>query len=195
MSTSDSDPAADRTATLTSGERSAQTHAALTASGTAGLGDTTFKTLTLAAGLVVLIVVALIAISTTVQAWPAFQQKGLSFFTSSDWDPNDGQFGALAFIYGTLLSSVIALVLAVPVSLGIALFTTEVAHRRAPRRRSASSSTCSPPSRRSSSACGASSCSCRRPRAPVYELDQRHLRLDPGPQLVVRRRRRTARAS
>jgi phosphate transport system permease protein len=75
-------------------------------------------------------ILALIAISTTREAWPAFQQEGFGFITSSTWVPADGKFGALAFIYGTVLSSFIALVLAVPVSLGIALYANEAAPRR-----------------------------------------------------------------
>lgn len=93
-------------------------------------GDSVFKTVALAAGLVVLGILALIAISTTREAWPAFQQEGFGFITSSTWVPADGKFGALAFIYGTVLSSFIALVLAVPVSLGIALYANEAAPRR-----------------------------------------------------------------
>jgi phosphate transport system permease protein len=84
----------------------------------------------LVAGLTVLAILALIAYSTTKEAWPAFRAEGLGFVTSDEWIPNEGKFGALALIYGTLLSSFIALVLAVPVSIGIALFTTEVAPRR-----------------------------------------------------------------
>ena len=68
--------------------------------------------------------------STTKEAWPAFQQEGLGFITSSTWIPAENKFGALAFIYGTVLSSLIALVLAVPVSLGIALYANEAAPRR-----------------------------------------------------------------
>jgi phosphate transport system permease protein len=93
-------------------------------------GDSIFKGVTLAAGLVVLAILALIAISTTKEAWPAFQQEGLSFITSSTWIPSEGKYGALAFIYGTLLSSFIAIVLAVPVSVGIALYANESAPRR-----------------------------------------------------------------
>jgi phosphate transport system permease protein len=93
-------------------------------------GDTLFRGVALGAGLVVLIVLALIAASTTKEAWPAFQQEGLSFVTSSTWIPSEGKFGALAFIYGTILSSFIAVVLAVPVSLGIALYANEAAPRR-----------------------------------------------------------------
>ena len=57
-------------------------------------------------------------------------QQGPSFVTSQTWDPDNGQFGAFAFIFGTLVSSAIALVFAVPLSLGIALFITELASKR-----------------------------------------------------------------
>jgi phosphate transport system permease protein len=93
-------------------------------------GDSAFKFVALFAGLVVLAILGLIAFSTTKEAWPAFKQEGLGFVTSSTWIPAEGKFGALAFIYGTVLSSLIALVLAVPVSLGIALYANEAAPRR-----------------------------------------------------------------
>jgi phosphate transport system permease protein len=93
-------------------------------------GDSAFKFVALFAGLVVLVILGLIAFSTTKEAWPAFKQEGLGFVTSSTWIPAEGKFGALAFIYGTVLSSLIALVLAVPVSLGIALYANEAAPRR-----------------------------------------------------------------
>jgi phosphate transport system permease protein len=99
-------------------------------SASSGRGDRVFRTVALLAGLMVLVILALIAISTTAQAWPAFQQMGIQFITSSDWNPNQQQFGALAYIYGTVFVSMIALIIAVPISLGIALFTTELAPRR-----------------------------------------------------------------
>lgn len=99
-------------------------------SSSAGRGDSIFKAIALLAGLAVLAILALIAISTTKEAWPAFSDQGLSFLTSSTWVPADGQFGALAFIYGTVLSSLLAIILAVPVSLGIALYTNEAAPSR-----------------------------------------------------------------
>lgn len=92
--------------------------------------DGTFRAVAFSAGLLVLAILALIAYSTTSKAWPAFTHEGLSFITSHHWDPNQDQFGALDFIYGTMLTSVIALVLAIPASLGIALFITELAPRR-----------------------------------------------------------------
>ncbi|MGH9281277.1 MAG: phosphate ABC transporter permease subunit PstC [Acidimicrobiales bacterium] len=96
----------------------------------AGLSDRAFRALSLGAGLTVFAVLGLIAISTTREAWPAFRADGLSFFTTSRWAPNVDVFGSLAFVFGTVLVSVIALVFAVPVSMGIALFISEVAPRR-----------------------------------------------------------------
>jgi len=98
--------------------------------GRGGRGDQIFRGVALLAGLVVLGVLALIAWSTTKEAWPAFRVAGVSFVTTNDWVPEEHKYGALAFIYGTLLSSFIALVIAVPVSVGIALFATEAAPRR-----------------------------------------------------------------
>ena len=92
--------------------------------------DRVFRGIALAAGLSVLAILALIAIVTTKQSWPVWRQEGLSFITSSKWDPAHNKFGALAFIYGTIVASLIGIVLAVPMSLGIALFTTELAPRR-----------------------------------------------------------------
>jgi phosphate transport system permease protein len=92
--------------------------------------DRTFRGVTLVAGLAVLAILALIAYSTTKEAWPAFRDEGFSFITSSTWNPAKNQFGALAFIYGTVVTSIIAIVIAVPVSIGIALYTTEVAPLR-----------------------------------------------------------------
>ena len=64
------------------------------------------------------------------QAWPALRHSGLSFLSSSDWDPGSDGFGALALIYGTVVSSVLALVIAVPVSVAAALCLTEVFSKR-----------------------------------------------------------------
>jgi len=89
-----------------------------------------FRFLTMGSGVAVLAVLALIAWSTTARSWDAFTSQGLGFIISSEWAPNRGKFGALAFIYGTVVVSAIALAIAVPVSLGIALFVTEAAPRR-----------------------------------------------------------------
>ena len=102
----------------------------LTSPGRAGWSDRSFRALTLASGLLVLVVLGLIAFSTTREAWPAFSHDGLRFFTSSRWAPSAEVFGSLPFVYGTVITAVIALVLAVPVSVGIALFLSDVAPRR-----------------------------------------------------------------
>ncbi len=93
--------------------------------------DRGFGWLALGAGFLVLVILFGIALAMTVKALPAFQEAGLSFLFSDTWDPNANEFGALAFIYGSVVISLIALIMAVPVSVGIALFVTEVAPRRA----------------------------------------------------------------
>ncbi|NUT32842.1 MAG: phosphate ABC transporter permease subunit PstC [Hamadaea sp.] len=97
--------------------------------------DRGFSTLSRVAGVLVLAILALILITTLNEAWPALRFAGLDFITRKDWIPVeiDGAapvYGALSFVYGTAIVSLIALVLAVPVSIGIALFLTELAPRR-----------------------------------------------------------------
>jgi phosphate transport system permease protein len=84
-----------------------------------------------AAGLTVLAVLGLILVTTSLRGWPAFEEEGLlGFITGTRWAPNDDVFGTFPMLYGTLVTSLIAMIIAVPVSIGIALFITEVAHRR-----------------------------------------------------------------
>ncbi|HLX46903.1 MAG TPA: phosphate ABC transporter permease subunit PstC [Streptosporangiaceae bacterium] len=92
-------------------------------------GDRSFQTLALAAGLLVLVILVLIAVSTSQQASSWFSHEGTKIF-SKTWNPAASQFGVLSFIYGTAITALIALVLSVPVSLGIALLLTEVVPRR-----------------------------------------------------------------
>ena len=73
-----------------------------------------------------LLVLAGIVVSLMISAWPAITKFGWGFITHSDWNPPMEKFGALIPIYGTLATSLIALVIAVPVSFGIALFLTEL---------------------------------------------------------------------
>jgi len=89
------------------------------------LGDRGFQILALASGLLVLVILVLIAVSTSQQASSWFSAEGWKIFTNN-WDPAANHFGALAFIYGTAITAVIAIVLAVPVSVGIALLLNEV---------------------------------------------------------------------
>jgi phosphate transport system permease protein len=95
----------------------------------AGL-DRLFERVTVGSGMVVLVVLGLILVVTTQEAWPAFSSEGLRFVTSADWVPNRDSFGALAFIFGTVLVSVLAVFIAVPVSIGVALFSLELAPKR-----------------------------------------------------------------
>ena len=91
--------------------------------------DRLFRWIALASGLLVLVILGLIVYSTLDHAWPWFSQEGFGIF-ADNWDPANGQFGAGAMIYGTFLVGLIALLISVPVSVGIALFVTEVAPRR-----------------------------------------------------------------
>lgn len=89
--------------------------------------DRSFFYTTAAFALLVLALLVGIIVSLFVGGWDALKAFGLRFFVSDDWNPVTGEFGALVPIYGTLVSSVIALIIAVPVSFGIALFITELA--------------------------------------------------------------------
>src|SRR3989475_4261848 len=94
---------------------------------TGNKGDAIFHlAISATAVLVVLIVIAMI-VALASHATLSIRQFGFSFLTSRDWDPIKGHFGALAFIYGTIVSSLIALVISVPLSLGIAIFLVEQA--------------------------------------------------------------------
>lgn len=94
------------------------------------LADEAFRLATLFAGLTILVILVLIAATTLNNAWPAFRETGVKFFTSDLWIPNDGRFGVLAFIFGTAVVATIAVLISFPISVGIALFVTEVAPRR-----------------------------------------------------------------
>jgi len=88
--------------------------------------DGVFSFLAHAAAWLTLALLAGIIASLTLSAWPAISEYGLSFLWNTQWDPVEEKFGGLVMIYGTLATSVIALLIAVPVSFGIALFLTEL---------------------------------------------------------------------
>ena len=90
-------------------------------------GDLAFKWLAVAAAAVVLVVLGLIAAVMTERALPVI---GGDFFTTRRWSAPEGIYGALPFIFGTLYTAAIAVAIAVPVSLGVALFITQVAPPR-----------------------------------------------------------------
>ncbi len=89
-------------------------------------GDLAFSVLSHGAAILTLTLLAGIMISLVIGAWPAIAEFGISFLWTSNWDPVQDQYGGLAMIYGTVMTSLIALVIAVPVSFGIALFLTEL---------------------------------------------------------------------
>jgi phosphate transport system permease protein len=89
--------------------------------------DKLFRGATRLAALIVFGTVAAILLVLVVGAWPALEKFGFGFATSTAWNPVTEQFGAGVAIYGTLVTSAIALLLAVPVSFGIAMFITELA--------------------------------------------------------------------
>jgi phosphate transport system permease protein len=97
-------------------------------------GDRVFSASLTAFGGMVLLVLGVIVLSCYGLSLPAFHKLGvISFITGSDWNPVEDSFGALPFIYGTLVTSGIAIVLAVPVSIGLALFLTEMTDGRVRR--------------------------------------------------------------
>jgi len=88
--------------------------------------DRLFALLAHAAAWLTLGLLAAIIGSLVVGAWPAIAEYGVSFLWRSEWDPVQDRYGGLVMIYGTLMTSFIALIIAVPVSFGIALFLTEM---------------------------------------------------------------------
>ncbi|HKW75012.1 MAG TPA: phosphate ABC transporter permease subunit PstC [Terriglobales bacterium] len=94
------------------------------------LADALFKWMVVSCALALVAFVALIFFELLRQSLPSMSKFGLKFLITQVWDPVAVNFGALPFIYGTLVSSLIALLLAVPLSLGTALFLTEICPRR-----------------------------------------------------------------
>lgn len=89
--------------------------------------DLAFRGIAIGAGALVLVILGLITIVMARRAAPVLGEMGSSFFTSKTWSPPDSLYGALSFIWGTVFTAAIAIALAVPVSLGVALFVTDVA--------------------------------------------------------------------
>jgi phosphate transport system permease protein len=93
-------------------------------------GDRVFKFAMLLCGLAVLGMLVMIVYELMRNSAPSWQAFGFKFFTGHDWDPVNEQFGAMPFVYGTLVSSLLALLIAVPLSIGVAVFTTEMCPMR-----------------------------------------------------------------
>ncbi len=104
--------------------------ASRTAAGRAGslaIGDWLFRALVYGAGFILVASLVLMAIELLDGAWLSMRTFGLDFLVKSRWDPVHDTFGALPLIYGTIASSLIALIIAVPISLGTAAFLSELA--------------------------------------------------------------------
>jgi phosphate transport system permease protein len=91
------------------------------------IGDKVYTLVTTACALIVPALVIAIAIAIFEAAWPAFARNGLSLITSSEWDVGAGHFGAAPALFGTLVSSAVALVIAAPLAIGVAVFLSEFA--------------------------------------------------------------------
>ena len=91
-----------------------------------GAGDAVFYALTAFFATLVLVILGGVIIALIDGAWPALRHFGLSFFFTSAWNPVTERFGALAPVYGTLVTSAIAMLIGIPVAFGVALFITEL---------------------------------------------------------------------
>lgn len=96
-------------------------------SGILSPADWLFRHLAQSSALIVLLLVALIVALLALQAWPALRALGTSLLFSADWDPTHDRFGGLPFLYGSLVTSLMAMLLAVPLGVGTATFLAEVA--------------------------------------------------------------------
>jgi phosphate transport system permease protein len=94
---------------------------------TGNAGDAVFRALMFGAALLLLLIVGSMILALASHSMLSIREFGFGFLTSREWNPIKGQFGALAFIYGTVASSLIALLISVPLSLGIAVFLVEQA--------------------------------------------------------------------
>jgi phosphate transport system permease protein len=88
------------------------------------IGDIVFHRITKTAAVFVLVVLGGVIVSLFLGALPALQEFGFGFFTAQSWNPVTEKFGALAPIYGTIVTSLIAMLIAVPFGLMIAMFLT-----------------------------------------------------------------------
>lgn len=96
----------------------------------ANSGDLVFRILASAFALAVVVVLVILAGQMASTAWQSITHFGLGFVTGTNWDPVRDIFGALPYLYGTVVSSLLALAMAVPVAFGVALFLTELAPLR-----------------------------------------------------------------
>ena len=97
----------------------------------AAVGDRLYYGLLWVLGIFVLVVAGLIVLNLALVSRPLFAVESVwNFVHGDDWDPVAHQFGALPFIYGTLVTSAVSIVVAVPIAVGLALFITQFSHKR-----------------------------------------------------------------
>jgi phosphate transport system permease protein len=97
--------------------------------GERAVGDVIYRVAITIFALCVPLLLALVAWELLSAGWPTFRRFGVDFLTSSVWDPVAGKFGAAPAIYGTIVSSFIALIIAVPLALGVSIFLSELSPR------------------------------------------------------------------
>ena len=93
-------------------------------------GDLIFRSLTVLFALSIIVIIFLMVVEMVKESLPALKLFGLKFMTTSTWDAVQEEFGALPFIWGSVVSSILAILLATPLSVGTALFITEIVPRR-----------------------------------------------------------------
>src|SRR5690348_8043596 len=86
--------------------------------------DSWFKWLTFFFAFVIVALMVWMVTALSLESEPSINKFGFGFIFNNDWDPVHGQFGALPFIFGTVVTSVIAIVIATPISVGVAIFLT-----------------------------------------------------------------------
>ena len=96
---------------------------------TVSRGDVVYRAVLTGLALLLPLLLLTLAVELVTNAWPAIRRFGFGFFATSVWDPVAGRFGALPLIFGTLYSSLVAMVIAVPLALGVAIFLAEFAPR------------------------------------------------------------------
>lgn len=97
--------------------------------GEAAIGDRIYRAIITVFALCIPLLLALVAWELLSAGWPTFRKFGVDFLTSSTWNPVAGEFGAAPAIYGTLVSSAVALLIAVPLALGVSIFLSELSPR------------------------------------------------------------------
>jgi phosphate transport system permease protein len=100
---------------------------------TGNTGDAIFRGLLLAAAVLMVVIVGSMILALAAKSLPSIRQFGFGFIVGREWNPVKSEFGALPFVYGTIVSSLIALLISVPLSLGIAIFLVEQAPRHLAR--------------------------------------------------------------